>query len=623
MQTIVLDSETYYDNDFSLRKMTPVEYIKDPRFEVIGCAVKEGNSPAIWMTDHELREYLKTLPEKVIIVTHNALFDMCILAWTYDYIPHLMADTLGMARAWLGYRLKSLALSSVALHLGVGAKGNTVHKVAGMNLEAIKQAGFYEEYAAYSVNDAELCYEIYRKLIFSGFPVKEIAVMDTVLRCAIQPKFVLDQTLLAEHLHYTITSKDALMQQCGMQSRDDLLSNEKFARALESLGVDPPMKTSLITGKETYAFAKTDPDFIDLEDHLDPRVQALVSARLGIKSTLEETRTERLISISRLTWQGNQTGLMPMPLRYSGAHTHRLSGEWKINMQNLPARGNNKIRSAIKAPAGHKVMAVDSSQIEARIAAWFSGQYDMLEAFRNGEDIYSSFASDVFGYAVNKKDHKVERFIGKTAVLGLQYGLGWEKFQKTVAMQSKAQVGQEIILTDEQATNVVSTYRKRYKQIPRAWNTLTNNIQTMVYKNTLINSGPITFEHEKIKLPSGLYLHYHDLENKNEGWVFTFGGKPKYLYGGKLLENITQALARIVVMDCAVRIRQRIKALNYDKWIWLNLQVHDELVYIVPDEFVHIMEVLLLEEMRRPPEWGKNIPLDAECGIGESYGDAK
>ena len=623
MQTIVLDFETYYDDNFSLRKMTPVEYIKDPRFEVIGCAVKDGNNPAIWMTDPELRAYLKTLPEKVIIVSHNALFDMCILAWVYDYVPHLMADTLGMSRAWIGHRLKSMALSSVALHLGVGAKGDTVHKVSGMNLAAIKQAGFYEEYARYSVNDAELCSDIYRNLIFDGFPVKEIAVMDTVLRCAVQPRLVLDQTLLAEHLHNTITAKDALMQQCGLQSRDDLMSNEKFARALEALGVDPPMKTSLVTGKEAYAFAKTDAAFIDLEEHADPRVQALVSARLGIKSTLEETRTQRLISISRLTWQGNQTGIMPIPLRYSGAHTHRLSGDWKLNMQNLPSRGNNKIRSAIKAPDGHKILAVDSSQIEARIAAWFSGQYDMVAAFAQGEDIYSSFASEFFGYPVNKKDHKVERFIGKTAVLGLQYGLGWAKFQKTVAMQSKVQVGQEVILTDEEAANIVSAYRKRYNKIPDMWHSLTRATERMVQKDCYVKIGPTIIEHEHITLPSGLRLHYHNLRNENGGWMFTYGGKDKYLYGGKLLENITQALARIVVMDCAVKIRHRIKALNYDKWIWLNLQAHDELVYVVPDELVHIMEHLLLEEMRKPPEWGSGIPLDAEIGIGASYGDVK
>jgi DNA polymerase len=621
MRTIVFDFETFYSQDFTLRKMTPVEYIKDPRFEVIGCAVKEDDEPAFWLTDAELRDYLKTLPEKVIAVSHNALFDMCIMSFHYGYVPHLMADTLGMARAWYGHALKSLALNSVAMHIGVGVKGDTVHKVMGMNLAAIQAAGFYEDYAAYSLNDAELCYKIYRRIIKEGFPASEIAVMDTVLRCAVQPKFVLDQNLLAEHLHNTITSKQTLMWRCGMKDRDDLMSNDRFALALQTLGVDPPTKISMATNKETYAFAKTDPAFIELEEHPDPDVQALVAARMGIKSTLEETRTQRLMAIGNLTWPGNVQGLMPMPLRYSGAHTHRLSGDWKINMQNLPSRGNTKIREAIKAPPGHKVIAVDASQIEARIAGWFAGQSNLVEAFAQGRDVYSEFASEVFGYPVNKKDHKVERFIGKTAVLGLQYGLGWMKFQKTVALQSKAQVGQEVRLSDEEATKVVSTYRSTYGEIPKMWRTLGDFLPQMTHPSTHQQLGPTIIKPEAVSLPSGLALKYHELQSKDGQWWFTYGGKPKYIYGGKMLENIVQALARICVMDAAVRVRKRLAMITDD--VRLNLQVHDELVYVVPDELVKVVENIVMEEMCRRPSWGLDIPLDAESGIGQSYGEAK
>lgn len=619
MRTIVLDFETFYSNDYSLRKMTPVEYILDPRYETIGCAVKDGDSPAVWMTDTELREFLLTLPPQVAIVSHNALFDMAILSWRYAYVPTLMIDTLGMARAWLGHALKSLSLNSVAMHLGLGVKGDTVHKVAGMGLAAIKAAGIYEDYAAYSVNDAELCWSIYRKLLEQGFPVNEFAVMDTVLRCAVQPRFVLDQNLLAEHLHNIMTMKQDLLARCGLTSRDDLMSNEKFAEALRTLGVDPPTKISLVTGKEAYAFSKTDPDFLALEDHDDPQVSALVAARLGVKSTIEETRTQRLMSIANLTWPGNGAGWLPMPLRYSGAHTHRLSGDWKLNMQNLPSRGNNKIRSAIKAPPGCQVLACDASQIEARIAAWFAGQHSMVDAFANGEDIYSQFASTVFGYPVNKKDNKVERFIGKTAILGLQYGLGWQKFQKTVALQSKAQVGTEIKMSDEEAAKVVQLYRNTYPAIPGMWSQLNSYIPRMTSTGFSALLDPVMLGHERIKLPSGLYLHYHKLTNKNGQWWFEHGGTPKYIYGGKMLENTVQSLARICVMDAAIRIRRRTKHLN----MWLNLQVHDELVYVVRDEHVEEAERIVMEEMRRRPEWGQDIPLDAESGVGPSYGDCK
>lgn len=621
MHTITLDFETYYDNDYSLRKMTPVEYILDPRFEIIGCAVKD-DGPARWMEVDQLREYLAELPERVTIVSHNALFDMCILAWRLNYVPTLMVDTLGMARAWLGHKLKSLSLANVALHFGIGMKGDTVHKVIGMSAAAIKASGLYEEYTQYACKDADLCYTIYRTMIGQGFPARELVVQDTVLRCAVMPRFVLDEALLAEHLHATLASKQDLLARCGLVSRDDLMSNEKFAAALTALGVDPPTKISLTTGNETYAFAKTDPAFIELEEHENPEVQALVSARLGVKSTIEETRTQRLINIARLEWPGGRRGVLPMPLRFSGAHTHRLSGDWKLNMQNLPSRGNNRIRSAIKAPSGYKVIAPDASQIEARLAAWFCGAQSMVTAFANGEDIYSSFASEVFGYEVKQETHKVERFIGKTAVLGLQYGLGWEKFQKTVALQSKAQVGKEVKLSDEEAAKVVKVYRTKYAEIPRMWNRLNNLIPRMTSRDLSELVHPVQFMHEKVQLPSGLYLHYHDLQNKNGQWWFTYGGKPKYLYGGKLLENIVQALARICVMDTAVAVRRMLSEVEYLD-AWLNLQVHDELVYIAKERDAAKLLKVVIETMSTPPKWGPDIPLKAEGDMGDSYGDCK
>lgn len=616
MKQIVLDFETYYDSDYSLRKMTPVEYINDPRFQTIGCAVKEDGGKAFWLTHEELVVYLTKLPRRVTIISHNALFDMCILAWVYDYVPYLMIDTLGMARAWLGHALRSLSLDSVARHLNLGVKGGAVHKVIGMNIESIKAAGFYHEYAAYSCNDADLCWDIYRTFVAQGFPVNEIAVMDTVLRCAVQPAFVLDQQMLYEHLNYTIARKQDLLARTGLDSRDSLMSNDRFADALRTMGVEPPTKISLTTGKEAYAFAKTDQAFMDLEEHENADVQALVSARLGIKSTIEETRTQRLISISQLTWRGTSTppSLIPMALRYSGAHTHRLSGDWKLNMQNLPRGGT--IRKAIKAPKGMRVVACDASQIEARIAGWFCGADGLTNAFANNEDVYSSFASKVFNRPVNKKENPVERFIGKTAILGLQYGLGWTKFQKTVAMQSKAQVGQEVVLSDAEAAGVITTYRQTYHQIPKMWNILGGLIPRMTQRDFSFELGPLTFEFERIRLPSGLYLNYHGLENKNGQWWFTYGGKPKYLYGGKMLENIVQALARICVMDAAINVRKL-------TGLPLHLQVHDELVYVTDESVADEHLIVVHREMCKRPPWGLGIPLNAEGDVGNTYGEVK
>ena len=612
---IVLDYETYYDQEYSLRKMTPVEYILDPRFEVICCAVKVGDDKPFWLTEKELHVYLAGLPEKVIVISHNALFDMCILAWKFDYIPAMMIDTLGMSRAWLGAKLRSLSLDSVARHLGLGIKGGTVHKVMGMSLAAIKASGFYDAYAEYSCNDAELCWQIYRTLIKQGYPVSEIPIMDMVLACAVRPKFVLDQNLLAEHLAAVQAAKEALLQRVGLFTKEDLMSNDKLAAALRSLGVDPPMKTSPTTGKQTYAFARTDTEFTDMEEHSNPEVQALVSARLGIKSTIEETRTQKFIAIAQLTWPGKLPGIVPMPLRYSGAHTHRLSGDWGMNVQNLPSRKNNKIRSSIKAPEGHVVVSVDASQIEARMAGEFCGAIKLVAAFANKQDVYSTFAGTVFGYPVIKATHPMERFVGKTAVLGLQYGMGPPKFQWNVQAQSRDFFPEEVLLTDEVAAKTIQTYRFEYKEIPAMWRRLDGLILQMTRRDCYVNLGCLVFEFEKIRLPNGLYLYYNNLRNEDGQWTFTYGGKVKFLWGGTLLENIIQALARIQIMDAALRVQRRIGTR-------LNLQVHDELIYVVPANLARAVEAVTIEEISRAPDWMPNVPLAAEGGIGLSYADA-
>jgi DNA polymerase len=304
-----------------------------------------------------------------------------------------------------------------------------------------------------------------------------------------------------------------------------------------------------------------------------------------------------------------------MPLKYSGAHTHRLGGDWKLNMQNLPARKGNAIRMAIEAPPGYKVVVVDSSQVEARGVSSFCLSIAMRDAFGRGEDIYSIFASQVFNRLITKKD-KVERFVGKQCILGLGYSLGWLKFQYKLALDSAAQTGTSINLDDMEAQRVVNLYRTGYPEVPKMWRILDGMLSQMTSKTCNVELGPIVFMHEKIRLPNGLYLYFHNLRYENDGWRFEYNGITKYIYGGKLLENIIQALARVIIMDCAVRVRRHMK-------LGFKLQVHDELVYVVPEAAAEDLLAVLMEEMRVRPWWDPEWPLDAEGGISNSYGDAK
>ncbi|KAH1268074.1 hypothetical protein KXX48_009055, partial [Aspergillus fumigatus] len=189
VEYIKIDFETYYDKDYSLKKMTPVEYILDPRFEVIIMSVKRAGRPAFCLEGDQIRQFFQLLnPEKTVLISHNALFDMCIGAWHYNFLPKLFSCTLSMARACLGHVLRSLSLDSVAGYLGLGVKGHAVKNMVGLRAADIKAMGKWQEYVDYCNNDSVLCEGIWNYLVGNGhFPPNEIIVLDMVLRAAIIP----------------------------------------------------------------------------------------------------------------------------------------------------------------------------------------------------------------------------------------------------------------------------------------------------------------------------------------------------------------------------------------------------------------------------------------------------
>lgn len=656
---LVLDFESYYSTKlkYTLRKMTPVEYLLDPRYETIGCAVIDKgkgtrDTTPRWIDALDFPAYVAELMarqrkgEKLVVISHNALFDMCLLAWKYGLVPDLMVDTLGMSRAELGVKLRSHSLASVATHLGIGEKGTTVQRVDGMTRQEIIAAGFYEAYARYSIKDAVLCEQIFGCLS-RQFPPMEYLVIDTVIRCAVLPKFKYNTQVLYDHLETVKNAKQDLLAMANITPDADgkapeLMSNEKFAECLRSLGVEPPTKISITTGKETYAFAKSDQAMADLQEHPDPTVQALVAARLGVKSTLEESRTERFISISKLRWGSSNShgGFAPIPLRYSGAHTHRFSGDWKLNKQNLPRGG--RLRESLEAPEGYVVVTCDSSQIEARLAAWVAAQHvgeasELVAAFERGDDVYSLFAGKyIYNRVLDKKIDFKERFVGKQAILGLGFGMGYPRYILQVRKDSRLQLKIVIDLPEQEAQSIVNGYRKGMApQVPKAWRFLQDNIINM-QNGCNIQFGPVRLGHKEVIGPTGLRMYYPDLHQvPNEGrleWQFMAEGKPVKLFGGKLYENIIQHLARCCNIEAALKVRRRTK-------IDLALQSHDELVYVVPGRIVYEMangkRVPKLDGfaekfaeqvhgiMCERPVWGPTLPLAAEVGFGYSYGSAK
>jgi len=610
MDIITLDFETYYDKDYSLSKLTTEEYIRDPRFQVIGVSTKVNDAPAVWETGAaaDVLRHLHSLPwSSSMLVGQNTMFDGAILSWRCGVHPKALADTMLMSRAVYGTEV-SHGLKALAERTGVGAKGDEVIHAIGKRLEDFTDAEL-ARYGDYCVNDTELTYTIFRKFMLDGFSLKEMKLIDTTLRMFTEPVIELDARLLRDHLVSVKAQKQALLDAAGVAEKKDLMSNPKFADILRTYGVEPPMKVSPTTGKETFAFAKTDEAFKALEEHEDIRVQHIVAARLGNKSTLEETRTERFIDIAK-------RGLMPIPIRYYAAHTGRWGGSDKINLQNLPSRGANakQIKNSMMAPDGHVLIDADSSQIEARVLAWLAEQEDLVSAFRDGEDVYKIMASRIFDKPVDDID-KHERQIGKTVILGAGYGVGHVKLQAFLKMQA----GVEVSLGE--AERIIGIYRTSNDEISGLWSSAQSMLSFLSRGKAMDFGRPnvlaVDVDEEGVLLPSGMYLRYPDLqrEKKEDGWGYEYHYKVrkgrKYIYGAAVVENMCQAIARCVVGEQMLKIAERYQPV---------LTVHDSVVCCVPEEDAVEAQEYIEASMRWVPGWAEGLPVDCESDVSRRYG---
>lgn len=628
MDIVTIDFETYYAKDYTLSKMTTEAYVRDPRFEVIGVGVKVNNHPTDWYSGDNPGRFLKSLSYKdKAILCHNTAFDGAILSWHFGIQPKLWLDTLSMARPLHNISVGG-SLKALVSYYGLGAKGDEVINALGK-----RRADFSSEdmqrYASYCINDVDLTYQLFNKMK-GRFTADELRVIDIVLRMYTDPTIELDRELLHQHLEEVVNRKSNLVAEMGLNCTEEeakatLMSNEKFATFLKAIGVEPPMKMSARTNKMTYAFGKTDKAFTGLLEHEDPRVQNAVAARLGVKSTIEQSRTQSLLGVA-------QRGRLPIMLNYYGAHTGRFSGGDKMNLQNLPRGGT--LRKSLCAPKGKVLIACDSSQIEARMVAWVSDQTDLLQAFREGRDVYSEFASEVYGRKVTKTD-KLERFVGKTSILGLGYGMGAVKFRDTLAL---GQGGIKVDIDQGTAQHIVGLYRGRNHRIASFWNRCGNVLQDLVSGRdgqVLPMKAMLPYKDNSIILPNRLPIQYPLLQRSEtgDGFFYVSDGRSfrkaaaaklvgedadgipwVRIYGGKVTENIVQALARIVVTTQMVEIAKRYK---------IVLQVHDEVVCCVDEDEAEEAKTFIMQCMSTPPKWAPDLPVACEADIGHNYGDAK
>ena len=626
MKLITIDFETYYDQKYSLTKISTEEYVRHGMFETIGFAYKINDERCVWVTgtNEHIQKVLDTLPwDDSLVLAHNTMFDGAILSWRYGVKPKGWLDTMSMGRALHGVD-QSVSLAAMAVRYAVGEKGTEVMNAVGVRREFFSPDAL-AKYGAYCRNDVELTYNIFQHMMLSGFPKGELKLIDLTLSMFIHPVLKLDTEALKAHLVDTVAQKKAhlvsALQAVGKQDlavkhilgdeetqaevRKTLMSNVQFATMLKGLDVEAPTKISPTTGKLTLALAKSDEAFKELLEHEDPRVQALCAARIGTKSTLEETRTQRFMDISK-------RGAFPVPLRYYAAHTGRWGGTDSVNLQNLPSRGANagKLKKAILAPEGYVFIDADSAQIEARTLAWESGQDDLVGAFANGKDVYKIMASAIYGKAMEEISQG-ERFVGKTTILGAGYGMGAPKFKAQLKTFG-------VDIEDDASKRVIETYRNTYPMIPALWRESQEALKCMMRGMTmkLGRDGLLTVNEKGILLPNGLHIYYNGLaeviENDKRQFVYTTRNGPNKIYGGKVVENFTQAIARCIIGDQMLKIAKRYKVV---------LTVHDAIGIVARQEEADEARAYVESCMRWVPTWAEGLPVNCESGMGLSYGD--
>jgi len=646
---LTIDFETRWDKrDYTLSKMTTEEYIRDKRFISFGACVHEyGSSEAIeWVGGDGLPEFFSGIDwGRTAVLAHNAQFDISILEWVYDSHPAFIFDTLSMGRALRGVEVGN-SLAKLALDFGLQPKGTAVNSTDGL---ASISPEIERELAEYCAHDVYLCEEIFKRLVV-GYPKSELRLIDMTLKMYTRPYLELDHKMLIQALTEEGEAREGLLQRLGIQEVE-LASNPKFANILQSLGVVAPTKVSKTTGKETLALAKNDALFQALLNGEREDVALLCEARLKVKSTTERTRAQRFLDIS-------QRGKLPVPLSYYGA----LSGRWTaakgsaINMQNL--KRGSFLRKAIMAPEGYSLVVGDLSQIEPRVLAWLSDYHEMLDIFRSGGDPYAAFGAQMFNIpGLSKDSHPDLRQSAKSALLGCGYGLGWasfasqllvgflgappvryeKAFAKTLGVdQEYAQrfidwednvtkmleiphtcTDQELLTHCLAAKKIIDIYRATAHPVATFWDMCSGLIESSLYGGRIYKYKCLTFSKERIELPNGMSLLYPQLRREKDEkgrsqWVY--GPNATKLYAGKITNNVTQAVARIVMTDGMLRVTKKYPVVG---------TVHDEQIVLVPDEEVAAAKTWVLEQMTMEPSYMQGIPLAADGGAHRRYGEAK
>jgi len=652
---VSVDFETYFDDAYTLKKLSTSEYVRDKQFSAHMAYVKIGKRKARIIPAKMLKTYLKAIDWSThSLLAHHNQFDGFILSTHFGIKPKFNYCTLSMARGLHSNEIGA-GLDEVSQFYGGGGKTEGVIELMRGVKDLTTVPGLYDKAAHYCMNDGEEMYRVF-KLMIDDMPADEIELIHRTCVMFNEPVLKLDRERALQALAQELQDKeDLLFSIAGTPAqvkrliadaepskallkknpnatpkdavfeaaRKKLRSSEQFADLLRAEGIEPPRKISPAwkklpkaertdDKKYSYAFAQTDLSFKRLLEHPRKRVRQLVEARFAVMSNTTETRAGRMLK------SGERGASLPIYYRYAAAHTLRFGGGDKRNYQNLERGG--ELRKSILAPKGFLIAVGDSGQIEVRVTGYMAGQDDLLEDFRLADqgldrDVYCKFGDVIYGREINKVDED-ERFVSKVGVLSLGYGAGHHRFQSTLAL---GQMGPPVFIDLELAQKVVNAYRRKNWKIVQWWGKCEQILEDMATGRTGTHKC-ISWEKEKIWLPNGMCMKFPNLrwkkkdsddEDSRDGWVYTRKGNDIKIYGAMLCENISQALARIIVTT---------QLLDVARLGWrVVMTTHDEIALIARIAKAKKAYDELMMKMKIAPHWAPDIPLNCDGKLEPYY----
>lgn len=637
MRLIVLDFETFWSQTHSLSKMQAMQYVMHPETEIISLSLKVDDGPTqVRFGEAAVRKLLDAQQwDDALVVGHNmSAFDAMLLAWRFGISPKAWGCTLAMARP-IHSKTCGLSLGALVKHYGLGEKDNTaLVNTKGKHLKDFT-AQELADMEVYNRDDTEQCHGLFHQLKVH-YTSTEMWQIDATIRMLVEPKIVLNRQVLSVALsqekirkYQNLVSMAKVLYGADYAESDNVLedvraqlaSAPKFAQLLKNQHVPVPMKRSPTNpDKLIPALSKTDEAFLALQEHDNELVALAASTRLDAKSTILQTRIETFIEVGKAL-----RGRLPIPLHYCGADT---TGRWSgfvYNPQNLPRVDPNKpklsdaLRKSMCAPPGYVVVVADLSGIELRVNHFLwkvPSSMALYKASPDKADLYKTFASVLYNVGLDAVE-KSQRQVGKVAHLGLGFGAGAGAFQKV----AKTMGG--VDLTENEAKDVTYRWRDSYPEIVSGWKTCHAMLPYINAGDKLSVDpwGMVSTERNALVLPSGRRIRYPALrqETNEEGrqeWMYGLGRHKARIYAGKIDENIVQALARDIIARNAFDVYKKTK-------LRPALMVHDELVYIVPEDQGADLLATVQEIMRTPPTWWPELITWSEGDIAQNYGDAK